>query len=252
VHNLQLTRLWSARRFLLIEGDDLDLLKRFQDILFPRSAVPFDILPSMEINGWGGWNYVVGSSMFLENAGGEGITTYCILDADYHTREEIEARYNDARTRGVQLHIWNRKEIENYLLVPPAIQRIISASLPENARCPSIQEVADKLNELAFALRDEVFDNLASELHKRNRHWDTGTANKRAREIVNGAFATAEGRLSIISGKRALSLLTAWSKDSYNVSFSVVRLARELTKEEIAPEVQKVVSAIENNQELLS
>ena len=96
VHNL-LTRLWNSRKTLFIEGDDLSLMKIFQDKLFPESAEPFDVLANMSIGGWGGWNYAIGSSMLLENSGGSEIAKYCILDSDYHSADEIEARYNKAQ-----------------------------------------------------------------------------------------------------------------------------------------------------------
>jgi len=40
VHNVHLARLWSARKFLLIEGKDMSLLKRFHAILFPDAELP--------------------------------------------------------------------------------------------------------------------------------------------------------------------------------------------------------------------
>ena len=67
--------------------------------------------------------------MFLKNALGEEISTYCLLDSDYHTQEAISARYKEALRVGVRLHIWQRKEIENYLLVPSAIMRVMLAKV---------------------------------------------------------------------------------------------------------------------------
>jgi AAA domain, putative AbiEii toxin, Type IV TA system/AAA domain len=115
MHNVQLARLWDARRFLLVEGKDLYLLKIFHHALFPRSKGSIDTIPNMAVGGWGGWNYAVGSSMFLRNSVGEEVVTYCVLDSDYHASEEIEGRLRDATMKGVELHIWRRKEIENYL-----------------------------------------------------------------------------------------------------------------------------------------
>lgn len=248
VHNLQLARLWTARRFLMVEGDDIALLKRFQNTLFPESEYPIDTIPSMSVGGWGGWNYAVGSSMFLENAGGEGIVAYCLLDSDFHTTEEINNRMKEARRRGVQLHVWSRKEIENYLLIPSAIQRIIASRVRQDVLAPTIEDVLVRINKIADELYDETFDALASSIQHRDRKIDAGTANKKARMQIDLAWETEEERLSIISGKRALSFLSQWAKDTYNVSFSSVNIAKELRRSEIVDEVAEVITAIELSQ----
>lgn len=246
VHNLQLARLWTARRFLMVEGDDITILKRFQNTLFPESEHPIDTIPNMPVGGWGGWNYAIGSSMFLENAGGEGIIPYCLLDSDYHTDEEISKRRQEANRRGVQLHVWSRKEIENYLLVPSAIQRFISARVREGTSAPTVEEVREQLNKVASALYIETFDALSTAIQNRERKvLDAATANQRARTHIDSVWMTEEGQLSIISGKGALSLMSQWAKDSYNVSFSSIGIAKELNTEEIADEIKDILTAIE-------
>ena len=112
VHNLNLARLSTSKKCLLLEGKDIEILKQFQNTLIPASTEPLDAVPNMSVGGWGGWNYAVGSKMFLRNALGEEVIAYCLLDSDYHTREAISARYGDAKRVGVRLHIWQRKEIE--------------------------------------------------------------------------------------------------------------------------------------------
>jgi len=245
VHNLQLSRLWTSRRFLMVEGEDIAILKRFQNTLFPDATIPLDVIPSMSVGGWGGWNYAVGSSMFLENAVGEGITTYCVLDSDYHTNEEIEARIKDAKTRGVQLHIWKRKEIENYLLIPQAIHRVVAANVAKNKPVPTALEITAQLEIIAESLKDEVLDSSASAIQHRNKGMDAGTANKKARERIEKSWKTVEERLSLVSGKRALSALSEWSNKNYGVSFSSLRVASELRAGEIDDEVKSVLKAIE-------
>ena len=49
IHNIQLARLWSAKTLLLVEGEDVAILKRFQNRLFPTSEKPFDALPNMSV-----------------------------------------------------------------------------------------------------------------------------------------------------------------------------------------------------------
>jgi hypothetical protein len=123
VHNLHLARMWSSRKMLLVEGRDITFLKRFQDLLFPESNEPIDTVPRLSIGGWGGWNYAVGSKLLLRNAGGDEIMAYCIFDSDYHLDEDLVARRADSEARGIELHIWRRKEIENYLVTPRTLHR---------------------------------------------------------------------------------------------------------------------------------
>jgi predicted ATP-dependent endonuclease of OLD family len=40
IHNVHLARLWSAKKFLLVEGKDISLLKHFHSALFPDVELP--------------------------------------------------------------------------------------------------------------------------------------------------------------------------------------------------------------------
>jgi len=245
VHNIQLARMWSSRVLLLLEGEDIALLKRIQNCLFPLSEAPLDAVPHIAIGGWGGWPRAVGSSFFLKNAGGEDILTYCLLDSDYHTDEQKAGRYAEARANGVELHIWSRKEIENYLLVPEAIQRAIESNGRSSTKSvPSIEDIIGEINRIAESFREEVFDNLCSELAM-NRALAAGTANKKARERLNEAWKSFEGRLDLIPGKQAVSNLSAWSQRSFGASLSSAKLANSLRSSEVHIELRAVVGAIE-------
>lgn len=126
IHNIQLARLWSSKRVLFVEGKDLGLLKVFQDKLFPTTNEPLGSLPLFELGGWGGWNYAIGSTMLLKSSGGEEIRKYCIFDRDFHTDDDITERYSSAAEHKIFIHIWRKKEIENYVIVPKAITRHIN------------------------------------------------------------------------------------------------------------------------------
>ena len=245
VHNLNLARLSDSRKCLLLEGKDIEILKQFQNSLSPESNEPLDTLPHMPIGGWGGWNYAIGSRMFLKNALGEEIATYCLLDSDYHTPEAISARYGEAARVGVFLHIWQRKEIENYLLVPGAIMRVILAkSRKKNIDGLTEERVQLRLEKIAESQKDEAFDAIAQETLSENRAKGSKFANEIARKRIDTAWASSEGRLSAISGKFLLSKLSEWSQSRFDVSLGARRLARELRADEIDPEMRNVISAI--------
>lgn len=247
VHNIQLAKLWHARKCLLVEGDDLKLLSELEQTLEPDVSDAVTALPNMSIGGWGGWQHAIGSSLFLQNTGGESITTYCILDSDYWTDEDIAERYTQATRAGVQLHVWQRKEIENYLLVPAAIARHITARVSGESEAPGADLIQTKLEEFANARWDETFDAFAANVLARDRGLGAGGANQRAREVLMRRCPDAASRVRVVSGKRLLSDLSNWSHQSYAVSISAVTLARTLGQSEIAPEVGRVLGSITHN-----
>jgi hypothetical protein len=252
VHNLQLTRLWTCRRALLIEGKDVALLKTFQTTLLPSTGEPFDAIPNLPIGGWGGWSYAVGSSMLLKNAVDERIVPYCILDRDYHTDEEIEERYREADERGVRLHIWRRKEIENYLLVPSAIERVLSSSARRGISAPTGEAIRHEMRRIADDLREETTDAMADAIHARNRGKGKGAgwASRQARAGLEEGWGTWEGRIALVSGKAMIGRLSEWSQGEFKVGLGAPRIARELRADEIADEVADVVRAVDRGERL--
>lgn len=244
-HNIHLTRLWAARRFLLLEGKDLQIFNRVHNILFPESE-SFQLIPTMQIGGWAGWPYAVGSSMAFSNAMGQDVTTYCVLDSDYHTPEELNERCEDARQRNVQLHIWSRKEIENYLIVPSAIARVIQAR-SASKQAPTASEVLKRAIELADAREEEILDNLGNEYLQRDRRAGLQAANRKAREYLRECRERDGNLLSLVSGKALLSDLSSWASKIYGVSFGSGAILNTLRRDEVPEELGKVVTAIEHN-----
>jgi hypothetical protein len=249
IHNIQLSRLWGARKVLLVEGDDMQILRRFHDLISPDSLDSLATIPSFPIGGWGGWNYAVGSSMLLQNAGGDEISAYCILDSDYHTPKEVETRQKDAEAKNVRLHIWLRKEIENYLVIPGAIQRVIAQGCAEP---PSAEEIATKLLEIAESHKNEVYDNFAESFYLEDKGKGQKTANEKARAYLDPRWPEGSESLHRVSGKSLLSSLSDWSKGQYGVSFGIATILRALRREDLPAEVVAVISSIEENEHFSS
>jgi hypothetical protein len=247
-HNVQLGRLWNARRLLLVEGKDVYLLKCTQNILYPDAKDPFDALPNVSIGGWGGWSYAIGSSMLMENAIGEDVVVYCILDSDYHTDEEITDRLHDADTKRIQLHIWKQKEIENYILIPEAVARAIGAGQPVGRR-PEPEELRECIETIADTFKDEVIDGLVEARIQRNRRLTYKSVIGPVREYVEEHWTSFEGKRAIVPGKKVVSRLFESIQREFGVSVTQGGVARALRRTEVSDEMKAVVDAIEHNRE---
>jgi hypothetical protein len=183
--------------------------------------------------------------MLLQNAGGDDISAYCILDSDYHTPKEVEARQKDAEGKNVRLHIWLRKEIENYLVLPGTIQRVIAQGCDEP---PSVDEITAKLLQIAESNKNDVYDNFAETFYLEDKGKGQKTANEKARAFLDPKWPVGQGPLHLVSGKALLSSLSEWSKGKFGVSFGIAAILRALRREDLPAEVVAVISSIEVNE----
>ena len=237
IHNLQLTKLWSSKKLLIVEGEDINILKRLQNTLFPDSEESFESIPNFDIGGWGGWNYAKGSSMFLKNTVDEKIKIYCLFDSDFHTSEQKQLRMEEANALKVQMHIWSKKEIENYLLVPTAIMRILKIESKKPITI-AVSDIQNKITEIAMAHRDDIIDSFATEIQSTNKKHAVSTLRKEAMQYVDNC----EYR---ISGKLLMSELNIWLQKEFRVTVNPKKLAKNLERNEIDTELRNVIERIE-------
>jgi predicted ATP-dependent endonuclease of OLD family len=245
VHNIEIARIFSHNKFLIVEGerDDVKILTIFQSKLFPNSFEQFDILPKIFVEGWGGWQRVIGShKVFKDNS--STIKTYCIFDSDYHTNEGKIERKIESEAQGINLHIWGKKEIENYLICPAAIFRLIkknkSAALTEGL-------LIEKIDSIANELKDDIIDSFATEVKNKDNSKSVKTANQEARLYINSKWELE--KLSLVPGKTMISAVSKWASEEFKISINKFAIAREMTESEIDNELKLVIQKIEGRQD---
>lgn len=243
VHNIEIARLFSYSKFLIVEGekDDVKLLSIFQSKIFPNTFEQFDILPKIYVEGWGGWQRVIGSNkVFKDNK--TSIVTYCIFDSDFHTEEEKTKRLADAKDHEINLHIWSKKEIENYIIVPSAIVRLIK--FKKRGFEINESEVNAAVDRICEDLKDDIIDSFATEIKNRDNSKEIKTINQQARKYVNDIWNVQKRNLA--PGKMVLTRLNKWLSDTYKISLSKFAIAREIRLSEIDHEIIKTITCIEN------
>lgn len=245
VHNVHLARLWSARRLILVEGDDLAFLKTLHDKLHPHATVALDDIPNSSIGGWSGWPYAVGQGMLARNALGQTVRVYCVLDSDYNTVDDIRQRMEEARERQVELHVWCRKEIENYFLLPTVIARVVTARRSDLDVDDVQLAIEAKFDEIVRSLRDVVFDGYAERFRAANPRGGAAQANQRAREQLAGVFDNPERALERVSGKEVITQLSTWLHAEYGRGIALRDILREIRPDEVNQEVREVIAAID-------
>lgn len=237
-HNLSLVRLGNAKKCVFVEGKDIKTLTKFQSILSPDNQISLDQLPTVELGGWSRFDEALGAArLFFEETKGE-IETYCILDRDYHTDTEISELYRKATESHLTLHIWECKEIENYILTPQSIFRV--ADLPPD----SFDSFANDLFEALNSLREETLGGIMDQLASCDKSKTPSYFYKTAEAILNPKWDTLEGRLSVANGKNLISTINAWVRSKYKKSCSRTKLINALSPEDISQEVKEVIKQI--------
>lgn len=237
IHNLQLTKLWASKKLLIVEGEDIAILKRLQNVLYPNTNETFDSIPNFDIGGWGGWNHAKGSSMLLKETVDYNVNIYCLFDSDYHTETEVSARLADAKKVKVNIHIWAKKEIENYLIIPTTILRILKEE-SKKASHLTVADIENVISEKAKEMEDDLIDKLADGIQKEDRKHGISSARKLAKSRIDSLN-------NRVCGKDLISILSAWTQDNFKVSLSPIKLASNLQVNEIDLEVKKVIGGIE-------
>jgi len=242
--NLQIARLWKARVLILVEGDDMRLLKRVHDLVSHDGDSTLDAIPNWPIGGWTGWANAVGSVAALKNAVHERIVCFCLFDSDYHLPKEIAARYEQARAKGIDLLVLSVKEIENFLIRPGLIRRVLERNCLDRSRVPSEGQISEEVRRIANELLPSVVDSFVESFLLSDRAAGAGTASRRAREHVDARLADRRGLLGVVPGKELLSRLSGWTQDVCGTSFGVNSLIREIRRDEVDAELAELIARI--------
>lgn len=239
VQNISLIRLASSKKCLFVEGDDLKILSKFHSILYPDSDLTLETLPNASLGGWSRLDEAFGASKLFHDETEDSIKCYCILDRDYYSDEEIEKQKEKAQECFLNLHIWEKKEIENYILIPETLFRISKLKLNE------LSNFISSLQEMVEEFKLDTIDQISTRIYEHNRRQlALSTCNKKARRIVNSKWDTLTNRLSIISGKDMLSRINGWMKEKYKKSCSMNKILKSINPDEIEDEVKMVIDKL--------
>lgn len=240
VFNLDLARLFISKRFIVWEGPETDrvIMSKFQSILYPQGMHAISSFPKTHVEGWGGWQKAVAiASVFNHNQ--VHVKCYCIFDSDYHTSEDIESRKQDALSKQINLHIWKRKEIENYALNPDVILRFLEAKKRKGRITREI--LLTKMEEIENELKETVQDGLASEIQKHDKSLEYSTVRK---QVASKMERLWRNPLNIVPGKEFIKMLSGWAKKEYGVNVQALSIIPFFKPKEIPEEMKDVITAI--------
>lgn len=237
-YNLSLVKLGSANKCIFVEGDDIKILQQFYNILHPNSISSLDTIPSLPLGGFKRINEAFGAAkLFHENSEGN-FKCYAILDRDFYTESQIEEQKRKAIENHLLLHVWEKKELENYLLKPDILYKLI-----KNKNI-SYLDFKNSFEAFVDTFKDMTIDSFTTKIQEENRSLTAGSAAKQAREYVNSKWIDINSKLSIVSGKDLLRATNKWLKDCYSTSCSMNRIFNVMVPEDVDDEIVELLNKL--------
>lgn len=238
IQNLSLIRLGNAKKCVFVEGKDLSILSKIHRKLYPDSNVRIDDIPVVPLGGKGRFEEALGTARLFREETNSQIKVVCLLDHDYSTDEEIEKYQTRAKESNLELHIWRKKEIENYIVTPEIV--FAASKLPIERK----QMLFDELDKELESFKEIVIDQYASNILQLDKSQSITTVNPRAREIVSDKWNALSDKMSLINGKDLIKTVSKVLREKFDVNCRMSDYISAITKDNISSEVLEVLSLL--------
>lgn len=238
VHNLSLIRIALRHKCVFLEGDDLQFFIKFARILQIDGERDISTIPCVALGGLTRLDEAFGAAnLFYQETQGQ-IKTLCIVDRDYYPEEYFDEIIKRSENNHLWLHVFRKKEIENYFLVPAAIFRL--TKLPNS----SFAEFLLEYEKLVDSFSGRVQDCIAGKMHEyyRSRGKDPITISHIAREYFNTRWTTLESKIALVSGKELLSNTNAWMQERYGKHCSLSAISKCMIEEDVDQEIVAIIN----------
>lgn len=247
-----LTQLAKTRRVVFVEGKDFQILGKFARKLNAQSVsnrAEFAVVPVEGFNP----ERIRSLKNGMETTLGGPIAAAAILDRDYRSdkeRSEITARCKDFCSVVV---VHQSKEIENFLLVPSAIDKAAELRVKDRAQRSGktlsySHDARSDLEEFMDQKKSYVVAQTlaARRIFERSGH-STAHESKIHEEALNeleNAWKSFENRVQLVPGKEAVCHMNQKLQERYGVSITPTGIIDAMSISEIPSEVKSLITEL--------
>jgi len=251
--NVTLTQLARTRKIIFVEGiNDYKLIRRFARRLDYEKLSAGNDLTSLESGGFSSWSKIKALSWGLSKTLKAIIPIAAIYDRDFYCEEYINEIDIELSLELKLAHIHKRKEIENYLLVPSVLERVLEKTIKERekrsqnpiARGEDIKSILDRITEQEKnKFQSQYIAKRTDFLQKTGK--DSATITRETLEWFDAKWKYLEKRMEIISGKQILKMLRDEVQTLYCVNLTDIKIIDEFTRNEIPNDLVSLIERLE-------
>ena len=240
---------------LFVEGmDDYKIIRRFaKNLGFIELSSGAGVTP-FESGGFSSWQRVRSLAWGIQNALGTDIRIGAVYDHDYWCDEQIQETLDDLRSHLFLAHIHQRKEIENYLLIPSVLERVLLSQVEDRNRRngshvviqESIEEILDRISTSEkIPLQSQYVDKYVEYMKSKGSSDDLSTLTAKTLDRFEKRWNDMAERMIIVGGKKSLKALRHQMSDTYQVSLTDVRIIDEFKETEIPDDLKQLIHLID-------
>ncbi len=174
---------------------------------------------------------------------GDPLRMFIVGDRDFHP--DLASLRASLPHENLEWHVWERVEIENYLLSPDGIERLLGKSNDQ----PTLESAAlrEELQKLLESSRDTANDRLVKAFQEygrsRDEKWDAATLSKKARLFLQEHWEAE--KLALVDAKDiVLPGIKRWLQSQQLGQFSDKALAEVLGPDDFPPEVRELAQRL--------
>lgn len=223
--NIHLTRLARGKRILFVEGQDAKILTRFSKIIGIQDMLSSGDITIIPIEGFSQHTRITNTSWAFSKVLGEEIKLAALLDRDYRSDQEVN-KISILLDKEIELaHILKRKEIENYFLIPTAIEKAINDRLKDRGIEENI-DVNDLLYEATKEFNSLVHSHLmVNKLNSMGKtSYDNATIVKEFMSDFEKQWTNIDYRLCVSPGKMLFSKINEAIQLKHGVSITAFQV----------------------------
>lgn len=253
IQNITLTQLARSRKILFVEGfNDYKIIRRFcKKLNYPELSTGIDITP-LESGGFSSWEKVKALSWGFNKTLGASISIGAIYDRDFWCDEELNEITIELKENLQFAHIHKRKEIENYLLNIPILERTLSKAILDrekrtNKKIKITEGISSILERVTETNKNYIQSQYLAKRSEflRNRKQDVATINAETIKMFNENWSDINSRLSIVPGKDILRGLRSEIDRLYSVNLTDIKIIDEFCYAEIPEDFIALIESLE-------
>lgn len=252
--NPVLTQIAKTKRVLFIEGKDFLVFSKIARKLNKEQVANRSDFATVPVEGFNPQR-LKAFKEGIEKTIGSKILSAVIFDKDYRSEYEINFEKKELEKANLFAHIHSCKEIENFLIVPSAIEKAIHEKVQDlNKRSQKSIVFAEDVIQLLTKLSEEYKFKTQAELQTHQFKYEKSkdpkipdsTIIEKILKDFEEKWCVIEQRFKMLPGKDFIATLNKYLQDNYSLNITVSNIINHISNLNLPDELRSLIEQIDD------